>query len=148
MQAKRGNEKNKRHQLYCSGISLIAWIMALEYLKYILILSHTWEKCTVFQMYWTFFFFTFKMNFILIYSITIVPIFPLLPSSDQLLSLTHSPPSHHCPCPWVIHTSSLTSPFPFFLSVSSSTVPPGHCQSVPCFHVSGSILIISLFCAF
>ena len=34
-------------------------------------------------------------------------------------------------------------PSPFFHHIS---LPSGHCQSVPCFHVSGSILLVSLFC--
>ena len=58
-------------------------------------------------------------------------------------SCSQSP--HHCPCPWVIHICSLTSPFPFFPWLFSSPLPSGYCQFVPRFHVSGSILLISLF---
>ena len=62
---------------------------------------------------------------------------PWLPQSNPTL----------CPCPCVIHTCSLTSPFPFFPPLTPSPLPSGHCQSLPCFHVCGSILFISLFCS-
>ena len=90
-----------------------------------------------------------KKNFIFYYifyccSITVVPTFPPMLSSTHLTYPFHFysqfPPC--CPCTWFIHTCSLTSPFPFFPPLSSSSHPSGHCQSFPCFHVSGSILLI------
>ena len=44
------------------------------------------------------------------YSITVVPMFPPLPSSSH----PTLPLPHCCPCPWVIHTCSSSSPFAFF----------------------------------
>ena len=37
-------------------------------------------------------------------------------------------------------------PFPFFAPLSASPVPSGSCQFVLYFHVSGSILLVCLFC--
>ena len=68
------------------------------------------------------------------------PNFPPLPSSAQSIYPTpnsHSQSPHHCPCPWVIHTCSLSSPFPFFPSLSPAPSP----LAVTCFHASGSILV-------
>ena len=70
---------------------------------------------------------------------------PPAPSPPQAQS--HSQSLHRCPCPWVIHTCFLTSPFPFFPPLFSSCLPSGHCPSVPCFCVSGSVLLVSLFCS-
>ena len=47
-------------------------------------------------------------NFFYCYSNTVVPIFPPLPSSSQPTLVSHSQSPHPCPCPWVIHTCSLT----------------------------------------
>ena len=33
---------------------------------------------------------------------------------------------HHCPCPWVVHPRSLTSPSPLFPTLSSSPLPSSH----------------------
>ena len=79
--------------------------------------------------------------------ITLVPIFSCcssLPAPPILLQ--HQPPPH-CPCPRVIYTCSLTRSFPFFPLLSASSLPPGHCQPVPCFLASGSILLVCLFCS-
>ena len=58
-------------------------------------------------------------------------------------SCCHSQSSLSCPCPhpWVIYTCSLTRPSPF-LPPLSPALHSGHCQSVPCFHASCSILLI------
>ena len=70
--------------------------------------------------------FFFKIYFI-DYAITVVPFFPPLYSP---LPCT-SPPSfpHLTSCPWVIHISSLASPFPilfnyFFLSITKLWLTP------------------------
>ena len=42
---------------------------------------------------------------------------------------------------------SLTSPFPFFPSLSPPSLPSGSCQSVPCLCACDFILFISLFCS-
>ena len=48
------------------------------------------------------------------HSIIFVPIFSPLPISAHPIPHSHSQFPPCCPCPWVIHTYSLTSPFPFF----------------------------------
>ena len=68
------------------------------------------------------------------------PLHPAHPSRLQSIPLC-------CPCPWVIHTCSLTAPFPFLPPFPLSLLPSCSCQSVPCFCVSGSILLDSLFCS-
>ena len=71
---------------------------------------------------------------------------PLLsPAPPTPCSHSQSPPC--CPCLWVICTCSLNRPFPFFPPLSPSTLPSGPCRSVPCFHATGSILLICLFCS-
>ena len=72
--------------------------------------------------------------------------FPPLPTSAHPTPCSHSLSPPCCPCPWVIHTCSLSNPFPFFPPFPTP-VPSGHCQSVPCFHACGSSLFISLFCS-
>ena len=58
--------------------------------------------------------FLFSTLCFIVCSITVVLFFfPLLPPSTQLTPLTHSQSLLCCPCPWVIHTCSLTKPFPF-----------------------------------
>ena len=54
---------------------------------------------------------------------------------------SHSQSPHYCPCPWVIHTSSLTSPFLSFHHYPSS---PSPLATVYLFHVSVSLI---LFCS-
>ena len=44
------------------------------------------------------------------------PSFPLCPPPPSP-PRPHSPSPPRCPCPWVIHTCSLTSPFPFLPQV-------------------------------
>ena len=61
-------------------------------------------------------------------------------------SLNQSPPC--CPLPWVLYRCSLTKPYPFFPSFFLCPFPSGHCQFVPYFHTSGSILLICLLCSY
>ena len=72
---------------------------------------------------------------------------PPWPSSAQPTPCSHSPSPHRCPCPRVIHTCTLTNPSPFFPPFLPSPLSSGSCQSVPCFHVSGFVLLVSLFCS-
>ena len=92
--------------------------------------------------------FSFFLTFLLVFYHSCPNISPfalLRPSQHLPLPCSHNQFSHCCPCPWVIHTCSLSSPFPFFPPFSPSILPPGHCQSVPCFHAYGSISFVSLF---
>ena len=101
-----------------------------------------------------FLFFSFKIrkaipHYLLFFNILFIvfllqlpQFFPICPSLPIPPSHSHSQFPHYCPCPWVIHTCSLTSSLPFFPPLSSFSLPPGHCQSVPCFHTCGSILFI------
>ena len=91
----------------------------------------------------TFFFLLFSYC----YSVTVVLIFSPLPSS-QPIPYSHSKSPHCCPSPWVIHTCSLTDPFPFLPPLFPSPFPSDSCQFVLCSHISGSILLISLFSYF
>ena len=75
------------------------------------------------------------------------PNFPTLSFSAYPTPCSHGPSPHCCSCPWVIHTCSLSSAFPFFLPISPSLLPSGHFHSVPCFHACGSTLLVSLFCS-
>ena len=74
------------------------------------------------------------------------PIFFLFPSYLQPTLPPHSQSPHCRPCSWVTQTCPLTNPFPssppFPYSLSS-----GSCQTVPCLHVSGSVLFVTLFCS-
>ena len=76
--------------------------------------------------------------------ITVVPIFPPLPSLALLIPhLPHSVfPLPHCLYPWWLYTCSLTWPFPFFTPLSSSLLPSGHCQFILYFNDSSSILLV------
>ena len=64
---------------------------------------------------------------ILVYSITVVPIFPLCPPLSHPIPHSCSPSLPHCPCPLIFQTCSLIIPFtschrsptPFPLSVWS-----------------------------
>ena len=75
----------------------------------------------------------FLSLFFYCYSVKVAPIFLPLPSSAQPIPHSHSQSPHCCPCLWVIHTSSLTSLFPFFPPLSP---PPSPLASVSLFHVS------------
>ena len=79
--------------------------------------------------------------FIFYCSITVVLIYPPLLSPTLPTPHSNSQYPSCCPCPQVIHTCSLTGPFPAFPHYPL-LLPSGHCQSVPCFHVSGSILFV------
>ena len=74
------------------------------------------------------------------------PNISLFPSFMQSTPPPHSPSTHHCPCPWVTQSCSLNNTFP-----SSTTFPSpvssGSCQTVPCFHGSDSVLLVTSFCS-
>ena len=89
------------------------------------------------------FFFLFKYFIVLLQ----LSQFFLLCSPPPSPPLSSSQSPHCCPCSWVIHTWCLTSPFPFFPPLPPYLLPSGRCQSVPCFHASGSIMLIWLFCS-
>ena len=98
-----------------------------------------WQGCTMTQA--LNFIFNFNFNFIVL----------------QLLLSAFSP--HHSPLPYhpshsilppavLVRGSFINVPwsFPFFPLLSPSLLPFGHCQFVPYFHISGSILLTCLFC--
>ena len=72
---------------------------------------------------------------------------PNCPPFLSLASPHHSQSPLHCLCPWVIHTCSLTRPFPFFPPYPSPHSSPlwslSVCSLFPC---PRSILLICLFC--
>ena len=74
----------------------------------------------------------------------------VLLSFPPLLTPTLYSPSHsqspHCLCPLVLYLCSFACPFPFFPLLSTSPLFSGKCQLVLYFQVSGSILLICLFC--
>ena len=80
-------------------------------------------------------------------SITVVPIFPLLLSSDLPTSTSHIQSSSY---PIVfVHGPFIHVPWQPILLLSPVTpfpLPSGHCQFVLYFHVSGSNLLAYLFC--
>ena len=110
-----------------------SWARAIVFFYFLLIepylLSENKQDCLLFLFY-------FILN---CYSVTVVPIFPSLPSSTQSTPCSHSQSPHHCLCSCVIHTCSLTSPFPFFPPLSPSPL-----VSVSPFHVSMPVV---LFCS-
>ena len=61
--------------------------------------------------------FCFKLYFI-DYAITVVLISPLRPSSTQYPSLPQAIYPHHCSRSWVMHVSSLATPFPILCFTS------------------------------
>ena len=84
---------------------------------------------------WNIYFF-FKIIFIVILlELLYSPPFGLLHPSHPPLS--QSIPTC-CPCPWVIHTCSLTLSFPFFPPLACSPLPSGNCPLVPYSCVSHS----------
>ena len=86
-------------------------------------------------------------NFFIVVQLQLSPFSPVtLPCPTHPPNPTFNPPLTHCLCPWVLYTYSLPWPFPFFLPLKPFALPSGHCQFVLYFHVSGSILLIHLFC--
>ena len=73
---------------------------------------------------------------VIIYSYS-CPFFLPLPSFVQHISHSHSPSPPYCSCPWVIHTCSLTNPYPFFPPFPSLT-------AVSLFLVSMSLVLFCL----
>ena len=73
------------------------------------------------------------------FSIIFIVILLQLPQFSPFALLCPPPPHFHChfqqcsPCPWLIHTCSLSSPSPFFPPLFPSPLPSGHFQAVPCF---------------
>ena len=55
-------------------------------------------------------YFLFLKKYFIVILLQLSPFFCLPPPGPPHRSHSHSPPC--CPCPWVIHTCSLTSPFP------------------------------------
>ena len=89
----------------------------------------------------------FTFHFIIFVQLQLSPFSPhYSPLPYPLPHLPHSILPLHCLCPWVLHTCSLTWPFPFFPLLFPSLLPSGHCQFILYFHVSGSILFTCLFC--
>ena len=104
-----------------------------------------------------------KLHFI-DYTIMVVFIFPPLPPPPSTPnSLKQSP--HHCSCPWVVHISSLATPFPIlyftapwlffnylfvllktltFSPIPSYTLPSGTHQNALHIHDSVSVLLVCL----
>ena len=71
-------------------------------------------------------------SFFSCYSIRVVPIFPPLPSSTQPTPAPTVNP-HTIVCPWVIHSCSLTAPFPVFPPFSPPLWLLSICSMFPCF---------------
>ena len=74
----------------------------------------------------------FKSFFIVI-PLKFTPTFPPLPSSAHPTPGSCGQSPHGCPCPWVMHTWCLTSPFPFFPPLSPSPQPLSVCAVFLCF---------------
>ena len=93
-------------------------------------------------------------EYFIYYAVTVVLIFPPLPHLHPNPH-SHRPSPHHCLCPWVMHVSSLATPFPilYFTSpclfcnylcvllnaLTSSPIPPHHppiWQPSKCFQAS------------
>ena len=80
----------------------------------------------------------FKYSYLFYYSCPSFSSFTLLiPAHPH----SHIQPPHRCPHPWVIHTRSLTNPFPFFPPFPSPHFP---LAAVSLFHVSMPVV---LFCS-
>ena len=89
----------------------------------------------------SFFFFPFRIVILLpLPQVSPIP----LPCHDHPCSHSQSPLSS--PCQLVNYTCSLSRPYPSILPLFPSPLHSGCCQSVPGFHVSGSILLTYLFC--
>ena len=76
------------------------------------------------------------------YYIVVVPIFPPWPSSAQPSFHSHSQSPHCCPCPWVIHTCSLSSSFPFFPPLSPCLPPLWSLSVCSMFPHTGHVFIM------
>ena len=89
---------------------------------------------------WLLFFFP-SLSFIVVYSITVVPIFSRCPPLCSPFPCSHGQSPHGCP--QVIHTWSLATPFPFF---PPFPLPP--LAAVCLFHVSTSLVLFFLLVYF
>ena len=106
-------------------------------MKYILSLKmHTLNYfCNIFYANYLFFFFFTVIRLQLSQYFAFALLHPDIPCS-------HSQSPHCYPYSWVIHTCSLTSPFPFFPPLSPSPL-----ATVSPFHISCSDLLSSSFCS-
>ena len=105
-----------------------------ECTSYKFIFKVQYQNLVIYGQCWSIHFPLFFLSlFFYCYSVKVAPIFLPLPSSAQPIPHSHSQSPHCCPCLWVIHTSSLTSLFPFFPPLSP---PPSPLASVSLFHVS------------
>ena len=87
----------------------------------------------------------FKKSFLLLFYYS-CPNFPPLPFSNHPTICSHSQFPHCCPCPLVIHTCCLSSPFSFPPLIPSPLLS-AYFPSAPCFYTCDSVLFISLFCS-
>ena len=78
------------------------------FLPYLHLYIHDLNTIAIFIFLFITLFFIILLLFY--YSYSIFPLCPPLPIPHPALT----PFPHHCPCPWVIHTCSLTSPISFF----------------------------------
>ena len=100
--------------------------------------------CFIFTLFWAFMTF---LKLFYCYSITVVPIVPPRPSSAHHNSHSHSQFPHCCPRPQVLHTCSLSSPFPLFPFLPPLFRSPSPLVTSSLFHVSLlMVLLCSLLC--
>ena len=95
----------------------------------------------ILSIFWFFIFLKF-----LLFMLLQLSQFPTLPTLYPV-SPSHSQSPHHCSCPWVMNMCSLSSSFTSFTQSQHTPAHSYSCQSVPCFCVSDSILLVSLFCS-
>ena len=88
--------------------------------SYYLSKNFTFLQCVGIQIQSFFFFLLFKNSCLFYYS---CPKFPPFALCHPAAPHPQSPSPHCCPCPWVIHTCSLTNPFPFFPPFSALPLP-------------------------
>ena len=88
----------------------------------------------------------FRFGYLIVYTVTVVPIFPLV-----FLPPVHPPFLQSIPTPLyklIGHAYMFfTNPSTFFHPVPTSSITPYSCQSVLCFYNSDPILLVSLFCS-
>ena len=83
------------------------------------------------------------VKYFIVFAISYPNFSPLAPFTQPVPLHSQSP--HRCPCPQIKYICSLANSFTFYQSVPTYIPPSYSCQSTPCFCVSGSILLISLF---
>ena len=92
-----------------------------------------------------FYFYIFKI-IIYYYSITVVPVFPPLPSYAHPMPHSHSQSPHCGPCLWVIHTCSLSS-LPLLSTIIPLNTPLWSLSVCFTFPYLWAFLFVSLFCS-